>query len=504
MAAGFREADLRSGLAYAQYGDTRVPGGDQVTKRPAREKNGRRQAASPRLIDVLDKYTGELAGQVPEASEPQVRAAVGRAAAAFVEYSQWPAHRRARVLEGAEQRILRQKEDLALTIAREAGKAWKYAVLEAERAAETFKFAAEEAKRIHGETVPLDASAAGEGRLGFWLRTPLGVIAAVSPFNFPLNLVAHKVAPALAAGNTVVLKPATVTPLTALKLKAILVDSGLPESALEIVVGSGATVGRWLVSDPRPGMVTFTGSPEVGEQITRQAGLKKITLELGNNGGVIIEPDSDWESAVNRCVVSAFANSGQICISLQRLYVHEAIGQPFTDRFLAATARLKVGNPCDKDCDVGPMISEAEAARAEAWIQVAARAGATVLAGGRRQGSVLEPTVLGSVRPDMKVVCQEAFAPLVCLVPYSDFDAALRQLADTVYGLQAGVYTRNIPKALEAIRRLDFGGVMINDTPIFRVDHMPYGGNKRSGIGREGLRFAMEEMTNLRMVVIKP
>ena len=455
-------------------------------------------------VAVLDKYTGETLARVPASSEEDVRRAIGRAQDAFAEYSRWPAHKRAEVLEKTAKLISAAREELALTISREAGKAWKYSLLEADRAAETFKFAAEEAKRIHGETIPLDASTAGEGRLGFYLRTPVGVVAAISPFNFPLNLVAHKVAPALAVGNTVVLKPATATPLTAMRLQSMLREAGLSAGALEIVVGGGSTVGTWLVSDPRPAMVTFTGSPAVGKRITELAGLKKITLELGNNGGVIIEPDSDWEGAVERCVMSAFANSGQICISLQRIYVHESIAERFVERCVKAAARLKVGNPAEKDCDVGPMISEEEAKRAESWIQEAVRAGARVLAGGKRKGAVLEPTLLRDVKPEMKVVCQEVFAPLVSISVYRDFDDALRQLADTAYGLQAGIYTRNIPKALEAVRRLDFGGVMINDTPIFRVDHMPYGGNKQSGIGREGVRFAAEEMTNLRMVVIKP
>ncbi|MFC1679374.1 aldehyde dehydrogenase family protein [Elusimicrobiota bacterium] len=346
--------------------------------------------------------------------------------------------------------------------------------------------------------------AAGEGRMGFYLRTPVGVVAAISPFNFPLNLVAHKVAPALACGNTVLLKPASTTPLTAVLLGQVLAEAGLPEGVMRIVCGSGATVGRWLVEDKRPALVTFTGSPPVGEDITRRAGLKKISLELGNNSGTIVEPDSDWKGAVERCVVSAFANSGQVCISLQRLYVHESIVGDFTEALLAATAKLKVGDPVEKDCDVGPMISLGEAERAEEWLKEAVAGGAKVLAGGKRDGVMVEPTVLTDVKPDMKVVCEEVFAPVVCVIPYSDFDEALRMLADTRYGLQAGVYTKDIGKAMRAIREVDVGGIMINDTSIFRVDHMPYGGNKISGIGREGVRFAVEEMTNLRMVVLKP
>ncbi len=455
-------------------------------------------------IAVLDKFSGEAIARVPAASQEDVRSAVSRAQKAFADYSRWPAHRRAAVLEKTSRLISERREELARTICREAGKAWRYSLAEADRAAETFKFAAEEAKRIHGETVPLDASPSGEGRLAFTLRMPVGVVAAVTPFNFPLNLVAHKVAPALAAGDTVVLKPATAAPLSALALQGLLREEGLPEGVLEVVIGGGAPVGNWRVSAPRPAAATFTGSPAVGLEITRQAGLKKVALELGNNGGVIIEADSDWEAAVPRCVTAAFANSGQVCISLQRVYVHESIAGPFTEKVLKAAAGLKTGNPLDRDCDVGPMISADEAARAEDWVKEAVQAGARVLAGGGRKGALMEPTVLDRVRPDMKVVCQEVFAPVVSLLPYRDFPEALAALADTPYGLQAGVYTRDIAKALEAARRLDFGGVMVNDTPLFRTDNMPYGGNRGSGIGREGVRYAVEELTSLRLVVIKP
>ncbi|MBI4063639.1 MAG: aldehyde dehydrogenase family protein [Elusimicrobia bacterium] len=462
------------------------------------------QSKSVGQIEVRDKYTGEVIGRVAQASPEDVRAAIGQAEKTFKDYGQWPAHRRAAVLEKASGLLAKNKEEIAGIIAREAGKAWKYAAIEVDRAVETFKFAAEEAKRIHGETVPLDASGAGEGRLGFYIRTPIGVIAAISPFNFPLNLVAHKVAPALAVGNTVVLKPATTTPLTALKLKEILQEAGLPEGALIVLVGSGSTVGNAMVEDPRPAMVTFTGSPSVGEAITKRAGLKKLIMELGNNGGTIVEPDADWRATASRCVMSAFANSGQVCLSLQRLYVHQEIFKPFTDAFIEATKKLKVGNPVQKDCDVGPMITEEEALRAESWIKEAVSQGAKILTGGKRKGAVLEPTVLIGVTEKMKVMCQEVFAPVVSIVPYSDFDQALKWLGTSDYGLQAGVFTSNISKALKAIQRLNVGGVMINDTSIFRVDHMPYGGNKLSGLGREGVRYAVEEMTNIRMVVIKP
>jgi acyl-CoA reductase-like NAD-dependent aldehyde dehydrogenase len=455
-------------------------------------------------MPVTDKYTGETIGLVPAASRELVDKAVGAARAAFAAWSRTPAHRRFRILEKASGLLRKNQEEIAATICREAGKAWKYSVGEVARAVETFQFSAEEAKRIHGETVPMDASTAGEGRMGFYLRCPVGVVAAVTPFNFPLNLVAHKVGPALAAGCSIVLKPASTTPLTALRLAEILEESGVPEGVFNVVVGSGGTVGEWLTTDPRVAKVSFTGSPPVGEAIIRKAGLKKVTMELGNNSGTIIEPDADMGAAVPRCVVSAFANSGQVCISLQRLYLHRSVAGEFTRRFLEETARLKVGNPLEKDCDVGPMIDEAEAKRAEGWIREAVAEGAKVLIGGRREGRVLYPTVLSGVRPEMKVMCQEAFAPLVSLYEYESFEDAVRMVEDSPFGLQAGIYTNDIRKAMYAVDRIDAGGVMINDTSIFRVDHMPYGGNKMSGLGREGVRFAVEEMTNLKMVMIKP
>jgi acyl-CoA reductase-like NAD-dependent aldehyde dehydrogenase len=453
-------------------------------------------------LPVIDKFTGEQIGAVPISSTEDVDRAVRDAERAFAGWSETPAHERSRVLRRAAELIESRREALTTTIAREAGKAWKHASGEITRSVETFVFAAEEAKRIHGETVPMDASPSGEGRIGFYLRMPMGVIAAITPFNFPLNLVSHKVAPALAAGNTVVLKPAEETPLTAVALAGILAEAGLPDGALRVVHGDGPTTGEDLVRHPVPAKISFTGSPPVGRRITGLAGLKRVTLELGNNSGTIVEPDADLARAVPRCVMSSFANAGQVCISLQRLYVHEEIAAPFLREFVRQTTALRVGNPLDRDCDVGPLISDDAADRAERWIREAVAEGARLETGGRREGRVIWPTVLTSTRPEMKVMCQEAFAPLVSIVMYRDFDEALRLVGDSPYGLQAGVYTRDLQKAFAAVRRLDVGGVMVNDTSIFRVDHMPYGGNRMSGIGREGVRFAIEEMTNMRMVVI--
>jgi len=455
-------------------------------------------------LPVLDKFSGDLIGTVPVVSREVVEKALAAGRDAFQTYSRMPAHRRSRILAEAVRILDRRREELAELICREAGKAWKYSVGEVSRAMETFQFSAEEAKRIHGETVPMDASPAGEGRQGFYLRTPVGVVAAITPFNFPLNLVAHKVGPALAAGNCVVLKPASTTPLTAVCLAEVLEEAGLPPGVFSIVTGPGDTVGDWLVAHPGVAKVTFTGSPPVGEAVIRKAGLKKVTLELGNNSGTIVEPDADLEEAVPRCVMSAFANSGQVCISLQRLYVHRAVAAEFTKRFVETTAGLVVGNPLDKNCDVGPMISESEARRAESWVREAVAEGARVLIGGRREGTLFYPTVLADVRPEMKVMCIEAFAPLVSIYEYERFEDAVRMVEDSPYGLQAGIYTRDLKKAFFAVDQINAGGIMINDTSIFRVDHMPYGGNKMSGLGREGVRYAVEEMTNLKMVVIKP
>ena len=450
--------------------------------------------------EVKNKYDGSTLGTIPLADAATIDHAIAAAEQSFPAMAALPAYQRAGILGKAVDLLQQRREEIARTIAAEAGKALKFARAEADRGIQTFTFAAEEAKRIHGETVPLDATPAGATHMGFYLRVPVGVVVAISPFNFPLNLVAHKVAPALAVGNTVVLKPATTTPLTSVILGEILVEAGLPAGALNIIFGDGRTVGDQLVTDPRPAKVTFTGSPPVGRHIMSRAGLKKVTLELGNSSPTIIDHDADLTVAVPKCVVGSFYNSGQVCLSVQRIYVQRSIEKEFTERFVSATAALKVGDPLDEECDVGPMIDESEAIRAEAWIQEAVAEGARVLAGGKREGALLHPTVLANVTQAMKVVCSEVFAPVVSIMPFDDFDEALHQANDTAYGLQAGVFCRDVHKAWQAIKRLDFGGVIINDVPTFRADHMPYGGVKESGIGREGVRHAIEEMTHIKMV----
>jgi acyl-CoA reductase-like NAD-dependent aldehyde dehydrogenase len=413
-----------------------------------------------------------------------------------------PAMNRSQILDKAANLILKRKDEIATVICKEAGKSWKYSIGEVVRGYETFKFASQEAMHIHGETVPLDASASGTNRVGYYIRVPMGVIAAITPFNFPLNLVAHKVAPAIASGNTIVLKPASTTPVTALILAEILEEAGLPKGVFNVVIGSGSSVGDYLVSHPIVKKVTFTGSPAVGDSIIKKAGIKRVTLELGNNSATIIEKDADIDKAIPRCIASAFSNSGQVCISLQRIYVHKDIADEFSQKLKQATESLKVGNPLDQDTELGPMIDEKEAQRAKSWIDEAVSQGATLVCGGKAEGRTLYPTVLRNTTKDMKVMCMEVFAPIVSIVEYDSFEEAIKHVNDSDYGLQAGIYTNDIRKIYYAIDNLDVGGVMINDTSIFRVDNMPYGGNKLSGIGREGVRFAIDEMTNIKMVMI--
>ena len=462
-----------------------------------------RWLATGEWIEVKNKYSGASLGAVAAAGRAQVDDALEAARRGAAAMAEMPAHRRAAILGRAAELIRERSEDLALLLAAEAGKALKFARAEVDRAGWTFQTASEEARRLHGETIPLDGLPAGEGYFGFYTRRPVGVIAAISPFNFPLNLVAHKVAPALAAGNGVVLKPATTTPLSAVKLCEILIEAGLPPGAINLLVGSGATVGEWMVSDPRVDKVTFTGSPAVGRRITQIAGIKKITLELGNTSPVIVAPDADLAYAAKRCAVGAYYNSGQVCISVQRIYSQRPVYDSFTDSFIRASEAMVVGDPLDDRVDVGPMIDVREAERIEGWVKEAQAGGARVRTGGKRDGGVYWPTVLTDVSPEMKVVAEEAFAPIASVIACDDFEEALRQADATEFGLQVGVFTRDIGRVLQAVRRLNFGGVIINDTPAFRVDHMPYGGNRQSGLGREGVRFAMEEMTNIQLVAIR-
>lgn len=454
-----------------------------------------------REIQVHNPYDDRVLATVPVFDERSVRKAVGRAVGAAPVMAKLPAHERGAILNRVARMVEEDADSLARLMVRESGKPLKYAQGEVARAAETFAFAADEARRIHGETVPMDASRSGVGRMGYYLRVPVGVVAAITPFNFPLNLVAHKVAPAVAAGCSMILKPAPRTPLTALRVQDMLTEAGLPQGALEIVLGD-ADVGSWLVTDPRVQMISFTGSTGVARQITRVAGLRRVTLELGGNAATIIEADANLDHAVSRTVMGSFAYSGQSCISVQRIYVQRDVFDEFRNRFLDATSQLVLGNPMDEATDIGPVISDAAADRIVGWVNQAMDEGAWLLAGGTHEGRMVAPTVLENVDPAMKVMSSEVFGPVVSLLPYDTLDEALDAVNDSPFGLQAGVYTRDLNRALYAVDRLNVGGVMINDVPTYRVDHMPYGGVKDSGIGREGPRFAIEDMTSLKMVVI--
>lgn len=455
------------------------------------------------LMEVTNKYTGEVIGAVATARREDVDAAVAAAERAEDVMADLPAYKRAEILLKTAALIRERGEDLARTIAAEAGKALKFARAEVDRAQSTFTIAGEEAKRLHGETIPLDAVPAGDGYFGFWTRRPVGVIAAISPFNFPLNLVSHKLAPAIASGNTIILKPASTTPLTAIKLCQILVEAGMPAGAINLIVGGGSTVGEWLITDPRVDKITFTGSPEIGKHILSVAGIKKVTLELGNASPVIVAPDADLDFVAKRCALGAFYNSGQVCISVQRIYSQKQVYEPFMEKFVAASNAMVVGDPLDERVDVGPMIDSKEVARIESWVNEASAHGAHVLTGGKRDGMVYYPTVLSNVAEDEKVIAEEVFAPVASVISSDDFESALWQANNSKFGLQVGVFTKDIDRVFKAVKRLNFGGVIINDTPSFRADHMPYGGNRQSGLGREGVRFAMEDMTNIQMVAIK-
>ena len=454
-------------------------------------------------LEVKNKYNGEIVGVLPAARREDLDAALAAAERAEDLMADMPSYKRAEILLRTAVLMRERADDLAKTIAAEAGKALKFARAEVERAASVFTIAAEEAKRIHGETIPLDAVPSGEGYFGYWTRRPVGVIAAISPFNFPLNLVAHKVAPALAAGNTLVLKPATTTPLAAVKLCQILQDAGLPAGAINLVVGSGGTVGEWLITDERVDKITFTGSPEIGRHILAVAGIKKVTLELGNNSPVVVAPDADLDFVAKRCALGAFYNSGQVCISVQRIYSQKQVYEPFTEKFVKATEAMVVGDPLDERVDVGPMIDSKEVDRIESWVKEAQSSGAKLLTGGKREGTVYYPTVLSNVDADMKVIAEETFGPVASVISSDDFESALQQANDSKFGLQVGVFTNDVNRVFKAVRKLNFGGVIVNDTPNFRADHMPYGGNRQSGLGREGVKFAMEDMTNIQLVAIR-
>lgn len=451
--------------------------------------------------DLRSPYSGKVIAQVPLAEKETVLKAIECAEQGAKEMKKLTALERSNILERAAEIFKERLEECALILARENAKPLKAAKGEILRTIETYKFAAEEAKRIHGETIPMDAAKNGKGRFAYTKREPLGVIAAITPFNFPFNLAAHKLGPAFAAGNSVILKPASQTPLSALAAAGIFEEAGLPKGALNVVTGKGSVVGDVLVTDPRIKMVTFTGSVEVGLGIKERAGLKKVTLELGSNSAVIIDSASDLDAVAQRCVEGSFAYSGQVCISIQRIYVQEDLYESFLQKFTEKTKQLKFGDPESEDTDLSALISINEAKRVEGWIESARNAGTEIAYGGQRTGAILHPTIIKNAGATQEVSCQEAFAPIVSVNSYKTWDEAIDLVNDSLYGLQAGVYTTSMPKAFDAVERLEVGGVIVNDIPSFRVDHMPYGGVKNSGTGREGIKYSVEEMTELKLAV---
>jgi len=450
--------------------------------------------------EVRSPYSGEVVGRVPRAGGDEARRAVDAAAAAMADPV--PAHRRAEILDRTADLIADRQEEIASTISAEAGKPLKAARVEAERAVSTYKSAATEARRLAGEVVPMDASPAGVGKFAYTMRAPIGVVGAISPFNFPLNLVAHKIAPALAAGCAVVLKPASQTPLSALALAELETEAGLPGGWLNVVVGSAAAIGDVLVEDERVRLISFTGSAEVGWKLRERAARKKVLLELGNATPVVVQADADIEGTAAKLAANAFSFAGQSCISVQRIYVQRAAYEDFVSRFLPKVDALRVGDPADDDTDVGPLIDEDARERILSWIEEAKAQGATVLAGGEAPDGLLRPTVLADVTPEMKVSCLEVFGPLCTLTPYDSLDEALELANGTEYGLQAGIFTNDLQTALAAGSALEFGGVTVNEAPTFRADQMPYGGVKASGNTREGPPYSVKEMTEERLVVI--
>jgi glyceraldehyde-3-phosphate dehydrogenase (NADP+) len=451
-------------------------------------------------IEVLDPFDNSLVDTVPNATKEDVETALSAAVKGFEITKRMTVYDRAQILFKTAKIISDNLDDFAKLIAREASKTINEARKEASRCVNTITCSAEEAKRILGETIPFDSFPGGEKRKGYYYRFPIGVILAITPFNDPLNLVAHKLGPAIAAGNSVILKPATVTPLSAIKLVEALVEAGLPPMAIQCITGVGSEIGDPLVSDERVRMISFTGGVEAGKHIAGVAGIKKIGMELGSNSPVIVWEDADLELAVESCVSGSFWAAGQNCIGVQRLLVHKNIYDEFRDKFVARTKQYKIGDKMKEESDMGPMITENEAIRVEKWVKDAVGKGATLLTGGGRKGAVVEPTVLENLSPEMTIHCEEVFGPTVNLYKIDDLDKALKQANSLPYGLLTAIFTQSVDIAFKAAYELDCGGVMINDSTDYRLDSMPFGGVKYSGLGREGLKFSLQEMTEPKVV----
>ena len=468
---------------------------------PQKNLVGGEWRGSQDVLEVRFPYDGSVVGAVSMAAPDDMEDAMARAAAGFGETRKLPGHRRSEILQNMRRLMEERFDELVEAMILEGGKNRKTAVGEAGRALQTIAVSAEEARRLGGEIFSVDWTPAGENRQGFTRRAAIGTVLGITPFNYPVNLACHKIGPAIAAGNPIIIKPAEKTPLSSVILAEIVLEAGYPPAAFSMLNVWGPDT-EMMVTDPRIAMISFTGSAAVGWMLKGKAGQKKVTLELGGNAGVIVHRDADLNLAAGEAVAGGFANAGQNCISVQRLLVQRDVFEEFTDLFVNKVKALKVGDPRDADTDIGPMIALRDAERAEDWVKEAQKAGASVLYGGRREGTMFPPTVMTETAPEMKVNCEEVFAPVVTVSRYDDWDDAVALINDTPYGLQAGVFTRDVKRIMDAWERIDVGGLQVNSASTFRVDHMPYGGIKASGYGREGVKYALEEMTELRLMVL--
>ncbi|RNF39957.1 aldehyde dehydrogenase family protein [Planococcus salinus] len=455
-------------------------------------------------IEVCNPYNNEIIGKISCANHDDVRSAIDSAYQTYNNVmKKMPAHQRSEILRKTADLLESKTDEFARLLSLEVGKPITESKGEVARAVQVLRFASEGAKTLYGEQIPLDSAIGGENQIGFTKKVPIGVIAAITPFNFPLNLVLHKVAPAIASGNTIVLKPAEKTPLSSVLLYQLFEEAGLPKGAFNIVMGTGQDLVEPLVTNPKVKKVTFTGSGAVGWKIKEMAKRKKVTLELGANAPNIIFDDSHLEVAINSIVQGGFTNAGQACVSAQRIYVHEKIYNEFLEKLIEKVKLIKVGDPLDETTQMGPMITEEAANRAQLWIKEAVDQGAVVLAGGNRQGTLFEPTVISDVTSEMKVVCAEVFAPIVSVMQFAEEKEVIEKANDSDFGLHAGVFTKDINRAMRLVDAIETGGIWINEVSVRRYDHIPYGGIKRSGIGKEGVKYAMEDMTETKFVGIK-
>lgn len=454
----------------------------------------------PKKIEVTNPFDGSVVDTVPQADKGDVDRALESATRGAKVMARLPGYERYKILKKAAEILEARVEEFGRTITLEEGKIIGEGRTEASRGVQTLTLSAEEAKRIHGETIPFDGAPGATRQFGFTLRIPCGVVVAISPFNFPLNLVCHKVGPALAAGNSVVIKPATDTPLSALKLTEILLEAGLPPEGIQCLTGHGGEIGDLLCADRRVRKITFTGSRDVGERICHVAGIKKVTMELGSNSPIIVMPDADLEKVAVATAATGYANAGQVCISTQRVITNRRIYGDFLDALKPKVAALTTGDPLDEKVKVGPMIREKDAIRVESWVKEAVGSGARLVVGGERRGTLVQPAVVADVKPEMRISCDELFGPAVAVTPFDSIDEAIALANDSIYGLAAGIFTENLEWAIKFAREVQSGNLMINWGPQWRADLMPYGGLKDSGFGKEGPRYAVEEMTELKLV----